>query len=499
MKTKLFASIAAALVMSGSAVAEQTLPLKAVNKAGEVIDAVIEAYGGADKIANLNTIVRKNQFTTWATNQSLRPGPPWDEGGNENWVAINFADQQLRNYNMGSGGGFDFEGGQLINGDESFNFDYRAGTMTEIGSPDFNTTAGPSVRVTAPLLIKELQNRRHTSHWLGEVDFEGRKHDVVTLVMEVGPALSLYFDQETHLLTRSERVLPPFGQVDYRFLDYVEIDGIPFSRKLELFANDQPNLLIERHETQVNPDFAPYLEVPGGLDRIAAAPPAPSDVDLQEISDGVYLVGASGTYVMFVEMDDYVVAVGGTAGVPQRIAELRKVVPEKPIKYGVMTHHHNDHVMGVGPYENEGATVLTVKQHEPVVRAAAANGEELIVEIIDGSHWIKDGKRKLQLVDVGPTPHTEHLVVVWLPEEGILFEADHFPNPATGRMPPAQPVTRHLAKEIVKRNMKVKHIVGAHSPRVASWDDMEEALKLKPVNVRFATPKGQAEGSDTGR
>lgn len=499
MRTKLFASIAAGLLMSGSTVAEQTLPLQAVNKAGEVIDAALEAYGGADKIASLNTIVRKNRFTTWATNQSLRPGPPWDEGGNDNWVAINFADEQLRNYNAGSGGGFDFEGGQLIDGDEGFAFDYRAGTMTELASPDFNTTAGPSVRVTAPLLVKELQNRRHTSHWLGEVDFEGRKHDVVTLVMEVGPALSLYFDQETHLLTRSERVLAPFGQVDYRFKDYVEIDGIPFSRTLELFANDQPNLLIDRLETLVNPDITPYLEMPSGLERIAAATPPPPEVTLDEISDGIYLVGASGTYVMFVEMDDYVVSVGGTAGVPQRIAELRKVVPEKPIRYGVMTHHHNDHVMGVGPYESEGATVLTVKQHEAVIRAAASDGEELKVELVKGSRWIKSGKRKLQLVDVGPTPHSEHLVVAWLPEEGILFEADHFPNPATGRMPPAQPVTRHLAKEIKKRNMKVKHIVGAHSPRVASWDDMEAALKLKPVNIQFATPKGQDDGRSTGR
>lgn len=499
MKKRLLASITAGLLMSCGAIAEQTLPLHAVNKAGEVIDAALEAYGGSETIANLNTIVRKNRFTTWATNQSLRPGPPWDEGGNDNWVAINFADEQLRNYNAGSGGGFDFEGGQLINGEESFAFDFRAGTMTELASPDFNTTAGPSIRVTAPLLMKQLQSRRHTAHWLGEVDFEGRKHDVVTLVMEVGPALSLYFDQETHLLTRSERVLAPFGQVDYRFLDYTKIDGIPFSRKLELFVNDQPNLLIERFETQVNPDFAPYLEVPENLERIAAATPPPSDVSLQEISDGVYLVGASGTYVMFVEMDDYVVAVGGTAGVPQRIAELRKVVPEKPIRYGVMTHHHNDHVVGVGPYETEGAIVLTVKQHEEVIRAAAADGQELKVELVKDSHWIKNGKRKLQLVDVGPTPHSEHLVVAWLPEEGILFEADHFPNPITGRMPPAQPVTRHLAKEIKKRNMKVKHIVGAHSPRVASWEDMEAALKLKPVNIRFAEPQGQESNRSTGR
>ena len=51
--------------------------------------------------------------------------------------------------------------------------------------------------------------------------------DVITLVMEVGPALALYVDQETHMLTRMERVLPPSGQIECSFLDYAMVDGAP--------------------------------------------------------------------------------------------------------------------------------------------------------------------------------------------------------------------------------------------------------------------------------
>ena len=40
---------------------------------------------------------------------------------------------------------------------------------------------------------------------------------------------------------------------------------------------------------------------------------------------------------MFVEMDDHIIAVGGTAGIPDRIAELRKVVADKPIRYAVIS------------------------------------------------------------------------------------------------------------------------------------------------------------------
>jgi len=489
MKRPIFVSIAAGLVLATSFVwAEDTLPLKAVNKAGEVIDAALEAYGGAEAIANLNSVARESHFTTWATNQSRSPGPPWDENEQINFSAVDFEKQTFVGKNKGSGGGFDFNGGQIIKGEEGWNVSHRAGTVTPIAQPDFNTTSGPFIRVTAPLLVKQLQNRRQTSHWLGEVDFEGRKHDVITLVMEVGPALSLYFDQETHLLSRSERVLPPFGQVDYRFTNYEKVDGIPFSKTFKLFVNDQPNIYIDIKSTKVNMPIEQYAMVPKDLELVEVAPPAPTEVELQEIKEGVFLVGAGVTYAMFVEMDDHVVAIGGTAGIPDRIKAMREVVKDKPIRYGVMTHHHNDHILGIPAYQAEDAVVLTVKENEAVMRAAATDADSLKLKFVEDKYVFDGETRKLEIIDVGPTPHADHLLVAWLPEEGILFEADHFPNPTNGRMQPAQDVTKALADAIDKRGLAVKIIVGSHSPRIASIADLRQAIALSPVQTDQTSP-----------
>ena len=489
MKNLVVVSIAASLMLATAPVsAEETLPLKAVNRANEVIDLALEAYGGADTIANLNSVVSDSQFTTWATNQSRAPGPPWDENEQTGFSAIDFENKTFVGKNSGSGGGFDFDGSQVIKGEEGWQVDYRAGTITPIAEPDFNTTAGPFIRVTAPLLVKQLQERRQTSHWLGEVEFEGRKHDVITLVMEVGPALSLYFDQETHLLSRSERVLPPFGQVDYRFTDYATVDGIPFSKTFKLYVNDQPNIDIDIKSTQVNQPIEQYAALPVNLKMVEAAPPPPTEVEVQEIKEGVFLVGAGNTYAMFVEMNDHVIAVGGTAGIPERIKALREVVKDKPIKFGVMTHHHNDHVLGVPAYQAEDAIVLTVKEHEAVMRAAATDADSLKLQFVEDRFVFDDGDRKLEIVDIGPTPHSEHLLVAFLPEEGILFEADHFPNPTNGQMAPAQPVTKRLAEAIEERGMDVKIIVGSHSPRIASIDDLHRALALSTVKVAQTSP-----------
>lgn len=489
MKKFIALSVSAGLLLATPYVsAEETLPLKAVNRAGEVIDAALEAYGGAEAITNLNSVARKSHFTTWATNQSRSPGPPWDENEQMSFSAIDFENETFVGKNKGSGNGFDFNGSQIIKGEEGWQVSYRAGTVTPIAEPDFDTTSGPFIRVTAPLLVKQLQNRRQTSHWLGEVEFEGRPHDVITLVMEVGPALSLYFDKETHLLSRSERVLPPFGQVDYRFTNYETVDGIPFSKTFKLYVNDQPNIYIDIKSTKVNQPIEKYAAVPKDLKLVEAAPPQPTEVELQEIKEGVFLVGAAGTYAMFVEMDDHVVAVGGTAGIPERIKALRKVVEDKPIKFGVMTHHHNDHVLGVPAYQAEEAVVLTVKQHEAVMRAAATNADKLKLQFVEDKYVFDDGNRKLEIIDIGPTPHSKHLLVAWLPEEGILFEADHFPNPTNGQMQPAQPVTKRLAEAIKENGLDVKFIVGAHSPRVASIDDLYKALALSPVEIAQISP-----------
>ena len=203
----------------------------------------------------------------------------------------------------------------------------------------------------------------------------------------------------------------------------------------------------------------------------------------QQIDEGIYLIGGTGTYAMFVEMDDYVVAVGGTAGIPDRIESLREVVPEKPIKFGVITHHHFDHVLGVPVYESEGAAVIAATAHESVVRDAAEDGESLRLKTIDDRYTIEDKNRRVEIIDIGPTAHTEHLLVAWLPEEGILFEADHFALPANGSIPPAVSSTKTFAGALIEHGIDPEKMLSAHSPRVGTMKDLQAALEKEAVTV----------------
>src|SRR5262249_16009199 len=65
---------------------------------------------------------------------------------------------------------------------------------------------------------------------------------------------------------------------------------------------------------------------------------------------------------VLVEMGDHLVLIEGPqddARADAVIAEAKKLVPNKPIKYVVNTHRHFDHAGGLGALAAEGAIIIT--------------------------------------------------------------------------------------------------------------------------------------------
>ena len=123
MNRSIILSVAAVVLMAASLQAEETLPLKSVNKANEVIDAALEAHGGADNLTKLNSLVQKSRFVNYANGQSRKPGPPWDKGEQESFNAIDFERGMFVTRNAGFGGGYEFDGDVPL--DESYLNSFR--------------------------------------------------------------------------------------------------------------------------------------------------------------------------------------------------------------------------------------------------------------------------------------------------------------------------------------------------------------------------------------
>ena len=86
----------------------------------------------------------------------------------------------------------------------------------------------------------------------------------------------------------------------------------------------------------------------------AASPGAPQS---EKLADGVYRI--NGAYnALAVEFTDHIVLFEpgpqNEARAQAIIAEAKKVIPNKPIRYGVISHHHFDHTSGLPAVVAEG-------------------------------------------------------------------------------------------------------------------------------------------------
>jgi len=442
----------------------------------QVLEAALLAHGGAERLDAIKTLRVEVVDSNIAVGQSRRAEPPLDRAQSRGQTAIDLSNSVFATRNAGVGGGYEFENGTVINADQSYQLDFNQGTRAKIAEPDFATTSGPFVRVSPTLLVLQLRDRAQNAYYLGQSVLDSKRFDVVGLSMAVGPGLSLYFDAQTHLLRRSERLLPGFGMVEYRFDDYQTVDGVPVNAKFTLLINGEESLLRTNLRTQINADLDDLVEP---VKHLADIPPiVPQPLRLVKLTDKVFHVGGNGTYAMFIDQGDHYVAVGGTGGISERLEMLRAEVGDKPVRYAAMTHHHSDHILGVGAYEAAGATIIGAKTHEQVIRAAAADADALKFQPVEKLFTLGEGASRVEFVDVGPTAHVEHLILAWLPGPKILFEADHFAMPAAGAVQAAATPTQEFAAALKRLQLAPKQIASAHSPRTGTMADLERALEL---------------------
>ena len=82
----------------------------------------------------------------------------------------------------------------------------------------------------------------------------------------------------------------------------------------------------------------------------------------------------TGGYVaLVVEFADHIVVVEGPEGDERAraiMAEARRVIPGKPIKYVVNTHHHFDHASGLPAFAAERVTIVTHENNRTLFNRA---------------------------------------------------------------------------------------------------------------------------------
>lgn len=343
-------------------------------------------------------------------------------------------------------------------------------------------------RYPETLLLAAL-NRPETLRWQGEWDFEGRTQNVIGFADVDGTEVSLYFDQRTGLLTKTESLSddPVLGDVllETIYSDWRTVEKLilPFRITDRIGGAVQQELQTSSIALNTRP-ADDLFSMPEGYAKIDPVQPTPT---IKKLSDGVYAI--LGPYnSVFVAFKDYVLVL--EAGLNNRysqasIAEIKKVVPDKPIRYLVSTHFHFDHLGGVRSYIAEGTTILTTPTAKTIIEYAASaahtmrpdalslNPKAPVIETIKGRRIFDDGSRRVELYQIA-SPHVGEMIIAYLPKEKLLFEADMLDIPEAGT-PPAGDDTVDLAEQIKKLGLNVEQIIPVHG-RIGLKTDLDQAL-----------------------
>jgi glyoxylase-like metal-dependent hydrolase (beta-lactamase superfamily II) len=268
------------------------------------------------------------------------------------------------------------------------------------------------------------------------------------------------------------------------YADYQNYNGVQFPTKITQKAGGFPALDLT--VSTVQPNAAVDIQVPDNVRQ------AEVRVQSEQVADGVWYLAGGTHHSVLVEMKDYVMVVEGPQNDARAlavIAEVKKLVPNKPIKYAVNSHHHFDHAGGLGPFVAEGATIITHAVNKPFLEQALAaprtvtpdklaqSGKQATIEAFNDKQTLDDGTRTVELYLIKDNTHHDGLIMAYLPKEKLLIEADAYTPPAPNAPYPAQPnpFSVNLVENIERLKLPVEQILPLHG-RVVPYAELLKAI-----------------------
>ncbi|MBI4265964.1 MAG: MBL fold metallo-hydrolase [Acidobacteria bacterium] len=323
----------------------------------------------------------------------------------------------------------------------------------------------------------------------------GRAFRVITVRVQDRYTLRGFFNDED-LLERVDTALdnnPVLGDppLDAVFTGYRDFGGILFPSRIVHHLGLQPSFDFEI--ASVTPNAAVETTPPAGAGGAAGG--GAVTVTSQTIANGVHYLTGGTHHSVAVEFSDHVAVIDAPLGEARSlavIAEVRRLAPNKPIRHLINTHHHFDHSNGLRTYAAEGATVVTHPRNAafyqqwwstmPVLLRdrLVESGRTARFETVDERRVLSDGMRTLEVHVVQDTTHVEGMLILYLPSEKLLVEADLFTPPAPGAAPAQNapgndPLAAELVQNIERLDLDVERVVPLHGPGVASRADLDRA------------------------
>lgn len=280
--------------------------------------------------------------------------------------------------------------------------------------------------------------------------------------------------------------------VETTFSDYRDFNGLQFPSHIVRAQGGYP--VLDLTVGSVTSNGAVDLTVPEQA-RNATVPPV--NVTVEKLADGVYYLKGGSHHSLAIDQSDHIVVVEGPQDEARSlavIAKAKETIPNKPIKYVINTHAHFDHSGGLRTYVDEGAAIVTSEMNRSYYEKAWSAPHTLSPDRLEQSkktptfetfsdkHVLTDGRRAIEIYPIQSSGHNDAFVMVYLPREKILAEADAFTPAAADAPPPAtpNPFTVNLYDNIQRLKLDVRQIAALHGPRLTTMADLRAAIGQRP-------------------
>ncbi len=277
--------------------------------------------------------------------------------------------------------------------------------------------------------------------------------------------------------------------VEITYSDYKDFGGIKFPSHIVQKQGGWITQDLNVTDAKGNAELA-ALQVP---DAVRSFTPPPVRVVSQKLADGVWFLGGGSHNSDLIEFKDYLVVVEAPLDENRSnavIAEVKNLVPNKPIKYVINSHHHFDHSGGLRTYVAEGVTIITNEANKAFYEKAwnaprtlapdklSQNPKKATFITYKDKYTLTDENRTLEIYRVENDNHNQYISFMYLPKEKILIEGDDFTPPAPNA-PPMVPValafSNNLYDNLQRKKIEVTTIAPLHGT-VAQWSDLLKAI-----------------------
>lgn len=315
-----------------------------------------------------------------------------------------------------------------------------------------------------------------------------------------GNTFTIFVDSRTRLPVRIENVEyhPVLGDAVFgtTFSDWRAVDGVMVPMRMAWRIEDQwPLSDLRFSKASLNADVGDLTAPATARSAQPLAPPV-INVTAEEIAPGVWYIAGQSHHSVAIEMRDHLLLVEAPQSDARTLAVIQKartLRPGKPVRAVINTHHHFDHTGGVRAAIAEGLTVITHARNKPFFEALATRRHSIAADALASSRRpariegvgprtvLSDGTRTVEIHQVrgaqhsGTFQHAETLLMVYLPAEKLLIEADLYSPPApNATVPPYAPFAANLVENIDQLGLQVDRIVPIHG-RVVPMSDLRAA------------------------